>query len=72
MRCPKCGWVGEESDLVEEPAELKLNDKFGLSIFVMAVKRIKLTCPNCRTPLKEKKFMYGGEVESEDLVDQPS
>ncbi|HEY3419175.1 MAG TPA: hypothetical protein VGK23_01310 [Methanomassiliicoccales archaeon] len=69
MKCPKCGWEGEESELVEEPSELRPNDKFGSAIFIMAAKRSTFVCPSCRTPLLEKKFMYGGEVESKDLKD---
>lgn len=64
MKCSKCGWEGEESELVEEPSELKPNDNFNSAIFVMATKRSVFKCPVCGTPLKEKKFMYGGQVES--------
>jgi predicted RNA-binding Zn-ribbon protein involved in translation (DUF1610 family) len=67
MKCPKCGWEGEESELVEETVDLKINDHFISAIFVMANKRSSFLCPICRTSLKVTKYMYGLEVESEDI-----
>jgi predicted RNA-binding Zn-ribbon protein involved in translation (DUF1610 family) len=67
MRCSKCGWEGEESELIEKPSELRPNDHLNSAIFIMATTRSVFTCPVCGTPLEEKKFMYGGEVESRVL-----
>jgi hypothetical protein len=67
MKCPKCSWEGDESQLIEEPADLRLNDKFSSAIFVMAIKRFAFLCPKCRTQLLEKKYMYGMEMETEKV-----
>lgn len=67
MRCSKCGWEGEQSEMIEKRSELRPSDNFDSAIFIMATKRSVLSCPVCGTPLVEKKFFYGGEVESKVL-----
>jgi hypothetical protein len=67
MRCSNCGWEGEGSELIEKPSELRPSDNISSAIFIMATKRSVLTCPVCGTPLVEKKYLYGGEVESKVL-----
>jgi hypothetical protein len=67
MRCPKCGWEGEGSELIGEPTNLKLNDNFTSAFFILAKKRRIVLCPVCRTPLRTGLFMYGIEVESEGI-----
>jgi NAD-dependent SIR2 family protein deacetylase len=67
MRCPKCGWEMEESELIEEPTELRINDRFNAIFFPMATKRNNYLCPQCKTPLRTAKVYFGWKVESEDI-----
>jgi hypothetical protein len=72
MKCAKCGWEGEASELIDEPTDLKLNDHFDFAIFIMATKRRTFLCPVCRTPFQTAKFRYGMENEREDLQEERS
>lgn len=65
MKCPKCGWEGEDSELIEVPADLRVEDHFFSATFVMAIKRSSFLCPSCRTTVKNVKYFYGREAESE-------
>jgi NAD-dependent SIR2 family protein deacetylase len=67
MNCSKCGWGGEESDLIEEPTELRINDQFNAVFFPLATKRNNYLCPLCRTPLRTAKIWYGWKLEIEDI-----
>jgi NAD-dependent SIR2 family protein deacetylase len=67
MKCPKCGWVGGESELIEEPTELRINDKFNAGFYPLATKRNNYHCPECKTPLRTARIWFGLKLEMEDI-----
>ncbi len=61
VRCPSCGWMGKQSDLVRKEAELEVNDYLRTALQTILSSplqhKCEYSCPSCgRLLARELKF----------------
>jgi hypothetical protein len=67
MKCPKCGWQGDESDLIRVPADLETKDGYFTVLAMTTLRRWNYLCPSCQEALRTARQLYGFEHRKEDL-----
>ena len=61
VKCYKCDWEGEESELVERPGNLQFYDNILKQQTTAEITRKEYACPRCGEMLKSKRFVDGIE-----------
>ena len=59
VHCFKCGWDGEEAELIERPGNLMFYDYMAQNTLGVEVSRVNQECPKCGEMLKSHRMVNG-------------
>ena len=67
MKCPDCGWSGDEGQMVVKEVPLEPEDNLYTVIHFGQVKRKISSCPKCGRPLRSDRYLYGSKHEGRNI-----